>query len=148
MQCFVFIIWRHYTTLKMVKSIKIEQTLLKMVKAMTPKANGQNILFLNGRIPFSLYCRCNECGIKLLILVNNYLWIHLVSTRHQTPWYAKHKLFCGRFQSENWTEHVSTGHSNALVQHRKMHRKVQNVATITPLQKDHTLLTLLFDLSK
>ena len=29
-----------------------------------------------------------------------------------------------------------------------MHRKVQNVAKITPLQNDHTFLTLLFNLSK
>ena len=29
-----------------------------------------------------------------------------------------------------------------------MHRKVQNVAKITPLQKYHTLLTLVFNLPK
>ena len=49
---------------------------------------------------------------------------------------------------ENWTEYASTGYSYALVQHRKMHRKVQNVAKITPLQDDHTLPTFLFNLSK
>ena len=65
---------------------------LKMVKAMTPKTNDQNILFLNERIPFNLHCRFNECGIKLLILINNYLWINLVSTQHLRPWYAKHKV--------------------------------------------------------
>ena len=54
---------------------------------------------------------------------------------------------CGRFQRENWTEYVSKGPSQA-VKHRKIHRKVQNVAKITPLQNDHTLLTLLFNLSK
>ena len=52
----------------------------------------------------------------------------------------------GRFQSENWTEHVSTGHSYALVKHRKMH-KVQNIAKITLLQND-CLLILLSNLSK
>ena len=52
----------------------------------------------------------------------------------------------GRFQSENWTEHASTGHSYALIKHRKMHRKAENVAKITLLHKDHTLLTLLFNI--
>ena len=37
-------------------------------------------------------CKFNECGIKLLIFINNYLWINLVSTRHLRPWYAKHKM--------------------------------------------------------
>ena len=57
---------------------------------MTP--TNKNILFLNERIPFSLHGRFNECGIKLLMLINNYLWINLVSTRHLRPWYAKHKM--------------------------------------------------------
>ena len=64
-----------------------------MVKAMAPKTTDQNILFLNDRIPFSLHCRFNECGIKLLILINNDLLINLASTRHLRPWYAKHKMF-------------------------------------------------------
>ena len=40
-----------------------------------------------------LHYRFNECGIKLLILINNYLWINLVSTRHLRPCYAKHKMY-------------------------------------------------------
>ena len=59
---------------------------------MTPKTIDQNILFLNKRIPFHLHCRFNECGIKLLILIDNYLWINLVSTRHLRHWYSKHKM--------------------------------------------------------
>ena len=38
-----------------------------------PKTNNQNILFLNEQILFNLHCRYNECGNKLLILINNYL---------------------------------------------------------------------------
>ena len=37
------------------------------------KKTDQNILFLNEWIPFNLQCRFNECGIKLLIRINNYL---------------------------------------------------------------------------
>ena len=76
----------------LVISIKIEQNLLKMVKAMTPKTKDQNILFLKERIPFNLHCRFNESGIKLLILINNYLLINLLSTRHLRPWYAIQKM--------------------------------------------------------
>ena len=82
---------------------------------MTPKTTDQNILFLNERIPFNLHIRFNECGIKLLIFINNYLWLNLVSTCHLRLWYAKKKAVCGRFQSEIWTEHVSKQHSYALV---------------------------------
>ena len=35
---------------------------------------------------------------------------------------------CGRFQTENWTEPVSTGHIYVIIKHRKMNRKAQNVA--------------------
>ena len=61
---------------------------------MTPKTNDKNILFLIERIPFNLHCRFNECGIKLQIVINNYmyLWINLVSTWHLWPLYAKHKM--------------------------------------------------------
>ena len=52
---------------------------------MTPKTTDQNIWFLNERIRFNLYCRFNECGIKLQILIY-YLWINL------RPWYAKRKM--------------------------------------------------------
>ena len=57
-----------------------------------PKTTDHNILFLSERIPFNLDCRFNEYGIKLLILINNYLWINLVSTWHLRSWYAKHKM--------------------------------------------------------
>ena len=63
-----------------------------MVKAMAPKTTDQNILFLNDRISFNVHCRFNECGIKLLILIYNYLLINLESTRHLRPWYATHKM--------------------------------------------------------
>ena len=59
---------------------------------MTPKTTDQNILFLKERIPFNLHCRFNECGIKFQILINNYLWINLVSTRYLKLWCAKHKV--------------------------------------------------------
>ena len=75
---------------------------------MTPKkANDQNILFLNERLPFNLHCRFNECGIKLQILINN--------LRISETLVCQTQNVCGRFQLENWTEHVSTGHSYALV---------------------------------
>ena len=60
-------------TLKFLNVCKWYKICLKMVKAMTPKTTDQNILFLNERIPFNLHCRLNECVIKLLILINNYL---------------------------------------------------------------------------
>ena len=68
-----FFFFRQFTTLKWLKVLKLSNICSKMVKAMTLKTNDQNILFLNERIPFNLHCRLNECGIKLLILINNYL---------------------------------------------------------------------------
>ena len=59
-------------TLKRLEVLQLSKICLKMVKDMTSKAIDQNILFLNERIPFNLHCRFNECGIKLLILINNY----------------------------------------------------------------------------
>ena len=82
-----FVICRHFTTWKLLEVLKLSKRCLKMVKAMTPKTTSQNILFLNERIPFNLHGRFNECGIKLLILINNYLWINLESTRNLRPWY-------------------------------------------------------------
>ena len=52
--CFVFIIYRHVTPFKVVKSIKLSKVCLKMVKAITQKTNDQNILFLNERIHVDL----------------------------------------------------------------------------------------------
>ena len=49
------------------------------------------------------------------------------------------------FQIIEMTMYRPTGHSYALIWYWKMHRKAQNVDKITPLQKDHTLLTLLFN---
>ena len=72
-KCFVFVIFRHFTTLKWLKVPKLSKICLEMVQAMTPKTTDQNILFLNEQIPFSLHYRINECGIKLKILINNYL---------------------------------------------------------------------------
>ena len=65
-------------TLKWLKVLKLNKICLEMVKAMTPKKKrekkiDQKILFLNERIPFNLRYSFNECGIKLLILISNYL---------------------------------------------------------------------------
>ena len=92
LKCFAFVICRHLTTLKWLDMLKLSKICFKMIKAITPKTTDQNICFLNERIRFNLYCRFNECGIKLQILINNYLWIHLASTRHLRPWYAKRKM--------------------------------------------------------
>ena len=69
--------WAFYD-FKVVKSIKIQQDLLKNGQSYNPKKTHQNILFLNEWIPF-IYTRFNKCGIKLLILINNYLWINHLS---------------------------------------------------------------------
>ena len=114
LSCFAFVMYIHFRTLKWLKVLKLSKICLIMVKVMTPKTTDQNILFLNERIRFNLHCRFNKCCIKLQILINNYLWLNLVGTRYLRPCYAKHKMSVGRFQSENWTEHVSTGHSYAL----------------------------------
>ena len=63
-KCLGFVICGHFTTLKWLKLLKLSTICFKMVKAMTTKTNDQNILFLNERMPFSLHCRFNECGIK------------------------------------------------------------------------------------
>ena len=110
MFCFLSFVGRHFTSLKWLKVLKLCKMCLKMVKAMTPKTNDKNIFILSERISFNLYCRF----IKLIILINNYLRINRVSTRNLRPWHAKHKM-SGRFQSENWTEHVTAGLSYALV---------------------------------
>ena len=101
-KCFVFVICRHFTTLKWLKVLKLRKICFKMVEVMTPKTTDQNILFLNERIPFNLHCRFNECGIKLLIFINDYLWINLVSTRHPRPWYAKHKMSVDDSSQKIW----------------------------------------------
>ena len=54
-KCFVFVICRHFTTLKWSKVLKLSKICLKMVKAMTPKSADQNILFLNEWIPCNLH---------------------------------------------------------------------------------------------
>ena len=56
--------------------------------------------FSKERIPFDLHCRFNECGIKLQILFNNYLWINLVISRHHIIWYAKHKMSVDDFSQK------------------------------------------------
>ena len=113
-KCFVFVICRHFTTSKWLNVLKLSKVCLKMVKCMTSKTTDQNILFLNVRIPFNLHCRFNESGIKLLLLINNYLWIKPSETL-----VCQTQDVCGQFQSENWTEHVSTGHSYALLEFSK-----------------------------
>ena len=91
-KCFVFVLCRQFTTLKWLKVLKLSKISLKMVKAMTPKTNDQSSLFLNEEIPFNLHCTFNVCNVKLLILINNYLWIQLVSTPHLRPWYVTHEM--------------------------------------------------------
>ena len=96
-------------TLKWLKVLKLSKICLKMVKAMTPKANDQNILFLNERIPINLHCGLNECDIKLKLPLNK----SCEYTTSETL-VCQTQDVCGRFQSENWTERVCTGHSYAL----------------------------------
>ena len=69
-KCFVFIICRHFTTVKWLKVLKYSKIYWKM--PWRQKTTDQNILFNNEWITFNLHCRLNECGIKLLILINNY----------------------------------------------------------------------------
>ena len=64
-----------------------------MIKAMTPETTDRNIWSLSERIRFNWHCRFNLGVIKLQILISNYLWINLVSTRHLRPCYAKRKMF-------------------------------------------------------
>ena len=59
----------YFTTLKWLKLLILSKICFKMVKAMTPKTNNQNILFLNELIPFNLYCRFNECGNDKSLLI-------------------------------------------------------------------------------
>ena len=101
-KCFVFVICRHFTILKWLKVLKLSKICFKMVKAMTPKTNDQNILFLSEQLPFYLHCRFNECGIKLLILINYYLWINLVSTRHLRTCYTKHNMSVNEPSQKIW----------------------------------------------
>ena len=108
-KCFVFVICRHFMTLKWLKVLKLSKICLKMVKAMTPKANDQNILFLNERIPFNLHCGWNKCDIKLKLPLNK----SCEYTTSETL-VCQTQDVCGRFQSENWTERVCTGHIYAL----------------------------------
>ena len=58
---------------KLVKSIKIEQNLLKNGQSHDAKKQPIKTFCFSERISFNLHCRFNECGIKLLILINNYL---------------------------------------------------------------------------
>ena len=97
------VICRHFEWLKVLKLSKI---CLKMVKAMTQKITDQKISFPNERIPFNLHCRFNECAIKLLILINNPCEYTTAETL-----VCQTQDVCGRFQSEKWRQHVSTGHS-------------------------------------
>ena len=72
-KCFVFVMGRHFTTLKWLKVVKLSKSCFKMVKRMMPTTTDKNILFLNERIPFNLHSRFNEGGIKILILINKVL---------------------------------------------------------------------------
>ena len=86
--------------------------------------------------------------LELLSLINNYLSINLVSTRHMRPWYAKHKM-----SVDNSSQKIRR---NMYTQDTDMHQfsigkcieKCKNVTKITPLQNDHTFLTWLLNLSK
>ena len=84
---FCFVICKHFTTLKWLTVLKLNTICLKIIKA-----TDQIIWFLNEGIRINLHCRCNECGIKLQILINNYPCINLLSKGHLRPWYAKRKM--------------------------------------------------------
>ena len=56
--------------------------LLKNGQSHDAKNNRSGHLFLIERIPFNLHCRFNECGIRLLILINNYRLFAVYKTRH------------------------------------------------------------------
>ena len=65
--------WRGSNILVAIKSIQIEQSLLKIMKTMTPKSADQNICFLNERIHFNLLCKFNGDGFKIQILINKHV---------------------------------------------------------------------------
>ena len=70
-----------------------------------------------------------------------------MSTRHLRPWHAKRKMSV-RDTSQKVGRNMYLQGSYAIVQHRKMHRRAQNVAKITTLQEEHALHTFVFNLSK
>ena len=75
-----------FTTLKWLKVLKLSKRCFKMIK------NSRSEHLVSQRTDrLNLHSRFNECGINLQILINNYLWINLVSKRHLRPWYAKSK---------------------------------------------------------
>ena len=127
----------------MVKSIKIEQNLLKNGQIHDAKNNRSEHFVSQWTDIIHSHCRFNEGGIKLLFLINNYIWINLVSTRHLRPWYANYKMSVDDSRQKIGRNTYLQG----TVMHRKMHRKVQNVAKITPFTNDNILLTLLFNVS-
>ena len=75
MFCFCHL-WAFYD-FKVIKIINIEQNLLKMINAMTPKKPIRTFSLSVKDTIFNSHYRFNEFGMKLQILINNYLWIIL-----------------------------------------------------------------------
>ena len=72
LQCFVFVICRHFMTLKWLKVSKLSNIGLKMVKAMTPKQPIRTFCFSGKvRMRHNLHCRFNEWPSGYL------LWMHI-----------------------------------------------------------------------
>ena len=93
-KCFVFVNCRHFTTSEWLKVLKLSKICLwSWSKPWRQKQPIRTFCFsMNGY--HSIYTVDLTSGIKLLILINNYLWINLVSTRHLRPWYAKNMPRC------------------------------------------------------
>ena len=78
-----------FMTLKWLKILKLSKICLNMIKAMTLKQSIKTFCFW----------------------MNGYYSSETLVCQTQDV--------CGRFQSENWTEHVSTGYSYVLIYRRK-----------------------------
>ena len=74
MNILLFVICKHFTTLKWLQVLKLSKICLKMIKAMTSKTTEQNILFLNEWIPF-VYT------VDLTSVVSNYLSLLITEPR-------------------------------------------------------------------
>ena len=74
LKCFVFVIYRPFTTLRWLKVLKLSKICLKMIKATTQNNNNNKTadqrafgFSMNGYD--SIYTIFNECGIKLQICI-------------------------------------------------------------------------------
>ena len=127
-KCFVFVICRHFTTLK--------QNLLKNGQSHDAKNNRSEHFVSQCTDIIHLHCRFNEGGIKLLFLINNYIWINLVSTRHLRPWYANYKM-----SVDDSRQKIGR---NMYLQGTVMHRKMHRIEKCKMLQKSRLSQTTTF----